>query len=50
MKAVSAFKAIRELGLDVPKDIAVVGYNNYDTSKIIVPQSTTMNVPILNWE
>jgi len=34
------------MGLNVPKDIAVVGYNNYEIASISTPQLTTLNVPI----
>jgi LacI family transcriptional regulator len=38
-------QAIREAGLNVPEDLAVVGFNNDVISKIIVPQLSTINYP-----
>lgn len=46
MKAIAAMQGIKELGLRIPEDIAVVGYNDYDLAKISEPQLTTMRVPI----
>ncbi len=45
-RAVAAIQAVNELGLKVPEDIAIVGYNNYDIASISKPQLTTINVPI----
>jgi len=38
-------QALKEAGLKVPQDIAVVGFNNDVISKIIAPQLTTINYP-----
>lgn len=46
MKAVATIQGIKEMGLRVPEDIAVVGYNDYDIASLSSPQLTTMNVPI----
>jgi LacI family repressor for deo operon, udp, cdd, tsx, nupC, and nupG len=46
MKAVATIKGINEMGLRVPEDIAVVGYNNYDIAEISSPKLTTLDVPI----
>jgi LacI family transcriptional regulator len=37
--------ALKEAGLRIPDDIAVVGFNNDAISKIIAPQLTTINYP-----
>jgi len=38
-------QALKEAGLRVPQDIAIVGFNNDVISKIIAPQLTTINYP-----
>ena len=43
--AVGAIKAIREFGMSVPEDIAVVGFDNIYVSSMIEPSLTTVNVP-----
>lgn len=45
LKAVAAMFAVSELGLKVPEDVMVVGYNNYLISTVIEPKLTTVNVP-----
>src|SRR6202012_1422247 len=37
--------ALKEAGVDIPGDIAIVGFNNDAISKITVPQLTTINYP-----
>lgn len=44
--AVGAIKAIREHGLRVPEDVAVVGFDNNQISTVIEPQVTTVDQPI----
>lgn len=46
MKAIAAMQGIKQLGLRIPEDIAIVGYNDYEIAKISEPQLTTMRVPI----
>ncbi len=46
LKAVAAMFAVSELGLRVPEDVMVVGYNNYLISTVIEPKLTTVNVPV----
>jgi LacI family transcriptional regulator len=38
-------KTLQEAGLHIPRDMAVVGFNNDPISKIITPQLTTVNYP-----
>jgi LacI family transcriptional regulator len=38
-------RALQEAGLHIPRDIAIVGFNNDPISKIITPQLTTVNYP-----
>lgn len=44
--ALGAIYAIQDAGLGVPKDIAVVGYDNRDFSRISRPQLTTVSLPV----
>jgi DNA-binding LacI/PurR family transcriptional regulator len=46
LKAIASIQGIKELGLKVPEDIAVVGYNDYDIARISDPALTTMHVPV----
>lgn len=43
--AIGAIKAIREAGLKVPEDIAIIGFDNIPMSTLINPALTTINVP-----
>ncbi|WP_258359280.1 LacI family DNA-binding transcriptional regulator [Moorella sulfitireducens] len=44
-KALGVIKAIKEKGLRVPEDIAVMGYDNLDMSELMDPPLTTMAQP-----
>lgn len=46
LKAVAAIQAIKELGMQVPDDIAVIGYNDFEVATIVEPNLTTVRVPI----
>lgn len=41
----AAIKAIQYNNLQVPKDIAVIGFDNIDLSKMVVPSLTTISQP-----
>ncbi|MGV3540406.1 MAG: LacI family DNA-binding transcriptional regulator [Rufibacter sp.] len=43
--AVSCIKALKMAGVNVPKDIAVVGFNNDPISRVVEPNLTTVNYP-----
>lgn len=43
--ALGAIDAILEAGLDVPDDIAIVGYDNRDFASIVHPKITTVSIP-----
>jgi DNA-binding LacI/PurR family transcriptional regulator len=43
--AIAAIAALRDQGLRVPEDIAIVSIDNTDTAAIIRPALTTVNVP-----
>ena len=42
--AFHAIKQLEEIGLKVPEDISVVGYDNYLISEVCNPSITTMNI------
>ena len=41
----AGIKAIQNCNLQVPKDIAVIGFDNIDLSKMVVPSLTTISQP-----
>jgi len=43
--AYSGYKAIKELGLRIPEDISIIGYDNFDTSALMDPPMTTFEHP-----
>ena len=43
--AVGAIRAMREAGLRVPEDVAVVGFDNLPLAQMVDPPLTTVNVP-----
>lgn len=45
MSAAGFITGIQELGLNVPDDVAVAGFNNDITSRIVTPNLTTINYP-----
>jgi LacI family transcriptional regulator len=46
MSAVGAFGAARRMGLRIPEDVAIVGYNDIPLATRMVPALTTVRVPI----
>ncbi|EOD01203.1 LacI family DNA-binding transcriptional regulator [Caldisalinibacter kiritimatiensis] len=47
--AIGAINALKELGIKIPEDIGIVGFDNINISKYISPQLTTVNIPRFNW-
>ena len=45
LAAVGAMKAIKERGLHIPDDVAVVGFSNWQMSSYIEPSLTTVSQP-----
>ncbi len=45
LMAVGAIEAVRERGLDVPKDVSVVGYDDQDLARYTQPPLTTVLLP-----
>ena len=45
MFAVSALKTIKDLGLRVPDDISIIGFDNTVESYLVSPELTTIEVP-----
>ncbi len=43
--ALSAILYLREIGIDVPKDIAIVGYSNEPISEVVTPSISTIKQP-----
>ena len=42
--AISALKTLAELGISVPKDISIVGFDNINEARIVTPELTTIHV------
>ena len=47
MMAVGAYKAAAELGLKIPDDVALVGFDDIYLSQFLTPRLTTVHVPLL---
>jgi LacI family transcriptional regulator len=43
--AAVCMKTLKENGVNIPEDIAIVGFNNDAVGKIIEPQLTTIDYP-----
>jgi LacI family transcriptional regulator len=43
MNAITLIKDLQKMGYQVPKDVAVVGYNNIDLCKYTTPEITTVD-------
>jgi LacI family transcriptional regulator len=46
MTAVGAFGMARRMGLHIPEDVAIVGYNDIPLASRLIPGLTTVHVPI----
>lgn len=46
MIAFGAIRALHELGIDVPKDIGVVGFDDIYISRLVTPELTTIRQPV----
>jgi LacI family transcriptional regulator len=46
LAAAGAIRAIHEAGLDVPRDISVIGFNDLSTVAPTVPSLTTLHLPL----
>ena len=46
MQAMGVFRAARQLGLDIPGDLSVIGYDNLPVSAWVDPALTTINQPL----
>ncbi|MCB0283763.1 MAG: LacI family DNA-binding transcriptional regulator [Calditrichae bacterium] len=45
--AIGAYQAARNLNLKIPEDVAIVGFDDIFTSRIIHPRLTTVHVPVV---
>jgi DNA-binding LacI/PurR family transcriptional regulator len=44
--ALGVYKAAAKVGVSITKDMAVVGYGNLDSGRLITPKLTTYDIPI----
>ena len=43
--AVGVLRQLRDLGLEVPRDVSVAGFDNISLSEVIHPSLTTLHIP-----
>ena len=43
--AVGVLRELRDMGLDVPRDVSVAGFDNISLSEVIYPALTTLHIP-----
>ncbi|WP_205502397.1 LacI family DNA-binding transcriptional regulator [Rufibacter psychrotolerans] len=43
--AVSCLKTLKQAGISIPRDMAIIGFNNDLTSRVVEPNLTTINYP-----
>ncbi|MRU14872.1 LacI family DNA-binding transcriptional regulator [Roseovarius sp. A21] len=43
--AVGAMQKAQEMGLDVPRDVSVTGFDDIELARVVTPQLTTVHVP-----
>jgi len=46
MQALGVYQAARELGLDIPRDLSVVGYDDVPIAQFVTPALTTVHQPL----
>ncbi len=46
MMAIGAYQAAEEMGVNIPGDVAVVGFDDIYLSQFLIPRITTVHVPI----
>jgi DNA-binding LacI/PurR family transcriptional regulator len=46
MQALGVYQAARELGLDIPRDLSVVGYDDLPVAQFVTPALTTVHQPL----
>ncbi|MEP5152380.1 LacI family DNA-binding transcriptional regulator [Planktotalea sp.] len=46
--AVGAVRAAKELGLNVPRDVSITGFDDMELARIVEPELTTVHVPHLD--
>ncbi|MDA3845854.1 MAG: substrate-binding domain-containing protein, partial [Vallitaleaceae bacterium] len=46
--AIGALMRLKELGFDIPSEVAITGFDNIETSKSFFPSITTVNQPSIN--
>ena len=45
MLAAGALRQARLMGLDVPRDVSITGFDDIELARIVVPALTTVHVP-----
>jgi LacI family transcriptional regulator len=47
--AVGAYQALYQAGLQIPQDMALVGYDDIELARYMTPPLTTIHQPKMNW-
>jgi DNA-binding LacI/PurR family transcriptional regulator len=48
MMAIGGYKAMEQSKLEIPKDIAIVGFDDIFSSGIVKPRLTTVHIPVVD--
>jgi LacI family transcriptional regulator len=43
--AIGAMQALREAGLEVPKDVSIIGFDDTELCQVVMPKLTTIRQP-----
>lgn len=44
--AIGAMQALREAGLEVPKDVSIIGFDDTELCQVVMPKLTTIRQPV----
>lgn len=47
--AIGVVKAFKEMGINIPEDVSVIGFDDIELSSILEPHITTISVPKYEW-
>lgn len=48
MMAIGAYQAAKEMNINIPDDVAIVGFDDINLSQFLIPRLTTVHVPIFD--
>lgn len=47
--AIGAVKAFKEFGLEIPRDVSIIGFDDIELSSLLEPHLTTVSIPKYEW-